>query len=72
MERKNDYSAVVFFQEGTPKRWNYVHKLTDFEKFLNQKHSEWKYMNVYERRTKKFIKRFYKGNFIPHFLQLPS
>lgn len=69
---KNDYSVVVFFIEGTPKRWTYVHKFTDFEKFLNEKHSGWKYMNVYDRRTQAFVKRFYKGNFIPHFINLPS
>jgi hypothetical protein len=72
MEHKNDYSAVVFFETGNPKRWTYVHKLTEFEKFINEKHSGWKYFNLYERRSGKYLKRFYKGNFIPHFVPLPS
>lgn len=72
MAHKNDYSVVVFFPTEKPKSWTYVHKLTDFEKFLNDKHSDWKYMNVYSRESRLFLKRFYKGNFIPHFLPLTS
>lgn len=66
---KNDYSVIVFFEtEPKPKKWNYVHKLNGFSMFLNKEHSTWAYMNVYERRTGKYIKRFHKGNFIPPFI----
>jgi hypothetical protein len=67
--KKNDYSVIVFFEnEPKPKKWNYVHKLNGFSMFLNKEHSQWSYMNVYDRRTGKYIKRFIKGNFIPPFI----
>jgi hypothetical protein len=69
MEHKNDYSVVAFLENSTPKKWAYVHNLNSFSKFLDTKHSSWKYINVYERRTGKFLKRFNKGNIIPYFLQ---
>lgn len=68
MKHKNDYSLVVFFQDGKPKKWQFVHNLNKFVLFLNTKHPEWKYINVYERRTGKYLKRFYPGNLIPYFL----
>ena len=68
MQHKNDYSLVVFFQDGKVKKWQFVHNLNKFVSFLNQKHPHWKYINVYERRTGKYIKRFYPGNLIPYFL----
>lgn len=71
MQHKNDYSVIAFFDENAkPKSWNFVHKLSDFVKFLNEKHAEWNYINVYERRTRKYLKRFYKSSSIPDFLLL--
>ena len=67
--KKNDYSVIVFLEnESKAKKWEYVHKLNGFAMFLNNKHPQWLYMNVYERRTGKFMKQFKKGNFIPAFL----
>lgn len=67
--KKNDYSVIVFFEnEPKPKKWNYVHKLNGFSMFLNKEHAGWAYMNVYERRTGKYLKRFHKGNFVPPFI----
>jgi uncharacterized GH25 family protein len=68
MGHKNDYSAIVFYPSGPPKKWQYVHKINDFSAFLSQKHPGWKYMNIYERRTAKFLKRFYAGNPLPDFI----
>ena len=68
MEHKNDYSVIAFLSTGETKKWNYVHCLNGFAKFLDEKHPEWNYMNVYERRTAKYMKRFYKGNIVPSFL----
>jgi hypothetical protein len=70
MKHKNDYSCIAFFENGKPKKWLYVHKLDGFVNFLNQKHQGWKYLNVYERRTGNFLKRFYPGNIVPGFLCL--
>ena len=68
MEHKNDYAVIVYFENTTPKKWQFVHTLNGFSKFLDTKHSTWKYFNVYERRTGKYLKRFYPGNIIPRFL----
>jgi hypothetical protein len=67
---KNDYSCIVFLENGKPKKWNYVHNLQGFVSFLDKSHSSWKYLNVYDRRQSKYLKRFYKGNPIPQFLLL--
>jgi hypothetical protein len=68
MEHKNDYTVVAIFPGKVGKKWIYAHKLNEFAKFLDEKHPAWLYMNVYERRTRKYLKRFYKGNLIPPFL----
>jgi len=70
MAHKNDYTCIVFFQNGSPKKWQYVHGLTKFVIFLNREHPQWKYVNVYERRTNIYLRRFYPGNSIPYFLAL--
>lgn len=68
MGHKNDYSVTVFFPSEEAKKWTYVQRLDGFANFLNKKHSEWLYMNVYDRRKKQYLKRFYKGNLVPDFL----
>ena len=70
LKKKNDYSVIVYFGEGTfPKKWTYVHKLNGFKMFLNQKHPDWKYMNVYNRRTRAYLRRFHRDSFVPPFIQ---
>jgi hypothetical protein len=69
LKKKNDYSVIVFFEEGsTPKKWNYVHKLNGFSMFLKKKHPDWQYMNVYNRRSGAFIRRYQRDSFIPPFI----
>lgn len=70
MENKNNYSVIAFFKNGAPKKWTYVHNLKKFSQFLNDKHTGWQYFNVYERRTGKYLKRFYPNNIIPRFLSI--
>lgn len=70
MAHKNDYTCIVYFQSGTPKKWSYVHGLYGFSQFLDREHPTWLYINVYERRTGKFCERFHKGTFITNFLPL--
>lgn len=67
-KQKNEYSVVVFLSTGEVKKWSYVNKLSGFEQFLNSKHSDWQYMNVYNRKTREYLKRFYKGNAVPETL----
>lgn len=68
MQHKNDYTCIVYFPELSPKKWQFVHTLNSFAIFLTVKHPTWLYFNVYERRTGKYLKRFYKGNLAPQFL----
>jgi hypothetical protein len=68
MAHKNDYTCIVFYKDDKPKKWGFVHGLSQFIEFINEKHSGWIYINVYDRRTGKFLKRFYQGNVIPYFL----
>ena len=68
MAHKNDYSCIAYFPEGSPKKWSYVHGLYGFSQFLDSKHPSWTYFNVYDRRLGTYLRRFYKGSFIPNFL----
>jgi hypothetical protein len=68
MGHNNDYSVTVFFPSGEAKKWKYVHRLDGFSNHLNNKHSNWLYMNVYDGRKRQFLKRFYKDNIIPDFI----
>jgi len=69
LKPKNDYSVIVYLEnEAKPKKWTYVDKLNGFSLFLNKEHPTWEYMNVYERRTRKFLKRFKQNDFIPKFI----
>lgn len=70
MKHKNDYSCIVYFPTDKPKKWEYVHGLRGFANFLIEKHSNWLYFNVYDRRTRNYLKRFYNGSIIPQFLGL--
>lgn len=70
LKKKNDYTVIVFFGEGRkPKKWTYVHKLNGFKMFLEKKHSNWRYMNVYNRREGNFMRRFERDAFIPPFIK---
>lgn len=68
---KNDYTCIAFYENENPKKWQFVHGLSKFVSFLNQKHPNWTYLNVYERRTGKYLKRYYPESIVPYFLSLP-
>lgn len=70
MAHKNDYTCIVYFNIGQFKKWTYVHNLSGFAQFLEKRHQSWVYFNVYDRRTGAYLKRFYRGNFIPYFLPM--
>lgn len=67
-KRKNDYTVIVFFEnDAKTKKWKYVHRVDRFVKFLNSKHNNWLYFNLYNRRSGAFMQRLYKGNHISPF-----
>ena len=69
MQHKNDYTIIVFLPNNEVKKWAFVHHINKFEKFLSSNFSNWEYMNIYNRRTREFIKRIKKGETIPNFLE---
>lgn len=72
MRHKNDYSVEFWVKDTSGDRRilsiKYVHKIYDCTQWFNRKIGEWDYVNVYNRRDGKFLKRYYNGNFIPKFL----
>ncbi|WP_276360229.1 hypothetical protein [Daejeonella sp. H1SJ63] len=69
MQHKNDYSIIVFLPNKEVKKWAFVHQINKFEKFLSQKFPEWEYMNVYNRRSRDFLRRIKRGDSIPAFIE---
>ena len=68
---KNLLSCIVFFENGKPKNWRYVSNLKTFVQFLNRKHSGWKYCNVYEKKTRSYLKRVYPNSSESSFIHNP-
>lgn len=67
---KNDYSVIIFFEdkEKKPFKMEFVHSLYSLTQWLSKspKFNDWHYINVYVRRSGRYINRYYKGNFIPN------
>lgn len=67
-KNKNDYSVVAFNGQYKVNFMRYVHNVYKYTLWLRNNGIEWTHINVYNRRTNEFIKRFYFGNYIknPH------
>ena len=66
-KNKNDYSIIAFDNHGNVvKSWTFVHGLYKTALDLNRLTPTWCYMNVYNRRTRSFMKRYYRNNYIPN------
>ncbi len=64
-QNKNDYSVTVFNDNGFLVKVQYVNNIYKLCQWLDgSKYNSWTYLNVYARRSQRFIKRQYKGNFI--------
>lgn len=69
-KKKNDYTIIIFYEDKrAPFKMVYVHNCYDTSKWLNtsQNHQNWLYMNVYVRRSGRYLQRFYKNRFIAPF-----
>lgn len=64
-KRKNDYSVSVFGTGGFLCKYIYVGNLYKMSLFLNEKFPSWEYMNVYARRSGRYLMRYYRGQYIP-------
>lgn len=59
----NDYSVIVFSDLGYLCKVQYVHGVADCARWLDNssKYKDWTKMNVYARRSGRFIKQYVKG-----------
>lgn len=70
-KKDNNYTITVFTKENQFLiKLEFVHNLYKTSQWLSssQNFKNWYYFNVYDRRTKQFLKRIYKNEFIPPFL----
>ena len=71
LKRDNDYCCVAFKHKKGAKNgekigfMRFVHRLTDYAKYLDRNNVDWYYFNVYNRRNQDFIKRYYHDQEIP-------
>lgn len=67
-KNKNDYSVMVFDRNGFLAKYTFVQSPFVLSKDLVKypKFQQWSHMNVYVRRSGRFIGQFKRDNFIPH------
>lgn len=66
-KNKNDYSLIIFSENNQCLgKMEFVHSVFNASLWLTQSsnYSSWHYVNVYVRRSGRFLRRFYKGNYI--------
>jgi hypothetical protein len=57
---KQYYNVIIFFKDNThPHKYRKVQHLDRLKANIEKMHGEIRYMNVYDKRTKKFIERKY-------------
>lgn len=63
-KNKNDYSIMIFNSDEFVLKWTYVHSLLSVVKYLQDKNIRWSHINVYARRSGRFIRRQYPDQVI--------
>lgn len=58
--KKNDFSLSFWIDDKRVFFMEYVNSIPKVKRWLDAKGIDWKYCNIYERRTRKFIERQYK------------
>lgn len=61
MKNKNDYSAVAYQGSRRVNFMRYVHDVRRYVQWLAGRGIQWSVINVYDRRTREFVTRFYSG-----------
>lgn len=66
-KNKNDYSVTVFNGSGFLAKYTFVNDIFKLVQFLNHHHDfhNWTAINVYLRRSGRFIKQYRRGDYIP-------
>lgn len=69
IRRDNDYSVIVFGNNRPLVKMERVHSLVTCSRWLDRsyKYASWDTMNVYARRSGRFIGQYKRGAFIPAF-----
>lgn len=65
-KNKNDYSVIVFDEKKMLIKYTYVHSPYLLSQYLDKNFSNWQRINVYVRRSGRFLGQYRKGGFIPH------
>lgn len=65
-KHKNDFSCTAFQGSKKVGFMKYVNRISDYSNYLDSKGIQWSVINVYARRTERFITRYYQGNKIPN------
>ncbi len=62
--KESIFSATAFFVSRPPAKWFYVRDTDKLISWLQTKYpGQWKYVNIYERKTGRFICRSYSPQF---------
>jgi hypothetical protein len=63
-KNKNDYTVTAYQGSKKVNTMKFVHDVKKYAQWLDQKKISWAVLNVYNRRSREFITRFYKGEII--------
>ena len=61
-KNRNDYSVQVWMKTEKVAYMEYVNDVAKYLRGLDEQHIEWQYANVYTRRNRKYLKRYYQNN----------
>lgn len=70
-KNKNDYTITIWNGRNRLGKMVFVHNLYAASLWLSNSRTyvSWTYINVYARRSGRYLGRFYKGNFIPAYFR---
>jgi hypothetical protein len=70
-KNKNDYTVTIWNGSQYLGKMEYVHNLYAASLWLSasQRYATWTYINVYARRSGRYLSRLYRGNFIPPYIR---
>lgn len=63
-KNRNDYTVTAYLGNKKVNVMRFVHDVKKYSQWLDQKKINWAVLNVYNRRNRGFITRFYKGDSI--------
>lgn len=51
----NDYSVTFFMMNERALSWKFIHSMHQITKHVNDKYGRWHHVNIYARRTGRFL-----------------